>query len=518
MMEQPIIITVYTQVYNTKPYIRQCIESVLNQTFPYFEYYVIDNGSTDGCKEILEKYAAADSRIKLIRHEKNSIPAEGAKTALEKGIGRYYAILDSDDWWEPNYLESLIGFLERNQLDLALCGTVNDFEESKTSQIMRKLDAPVVLSLQQFAQCYPRLWVFPSTLWASVMRLDLFKKVDLSDVFSKHIVYGTDTIHMLRYMALCSRIGIDDTALYHYRIHPKSVTYQYDPYRFDANICCCEEIQRFLEQHNAFDATKQQWLKLVHLASMVATLNLLKEARIPEEKRIAECTRIATHPLTTVALSNHCTEREQWFVLMRTIVFNALGSGKLPDTADLYATLKILSPCCCRAVQPGVLGLFVREAKLRGALQRDDWDELVCHLMELIVQKRFTKQYDLGQVLCGLIPPESPLAEVTDVRFFRKYATVCMLVFSGNHLGALSEMTDILMKEKVIYAGEEFLQLYLSLAAIENQVPAFLFGKLQLAWFYLRQNRRDNCLSLVNELTEMGLENEELENLRHSLE
>ena len=69
------MITIYTQVYNAKPYIRQCVESVLHQTYPHFEYYLADNGSTDGCKEILEEYAASDSRIKLFRNEKNVIPS-----------------------------------------------------------------------------------------------------------------------------------------------------------------------------------------------------------------------------------------------------------------------------------------------------------------------------------------------------------------------------------------------------------------------------------------------------------
>ena len=65
-MEKEIMITIYTQVYNTKPYIRQCVESVLHQTYPHFEYYLVDNASTDGCKEILEEYAAADPRIRIL--------------------------------------------------------------------------------------------------------------------------------------------------------------------------------------------------------------------------------------------------------------------------------------------------------------------------------------------------------------------------------------------------------------------------------------------------------------------
>ena len=71
MKANKFAVTIYTLVYNTKPFLTRCVESVLNQTFTEFEYILIDNGSTDGCKELLEEYAAHDGRIRLIRFEEN---------------------------------------------------------------------------------------------------------------------------------------------------------------------------------------------------------------------------------------------------------------------------------------------------------------------------------------------------------------------------------------------------------------------------------------------------------------
>lgn len=73
-MNNSPLITVYTQVYNTKESdLRTCIESVLNQTYQNIEYFILDNGSTDGSCAILEEYAKKDSRIHLFRFEKNII-------------------------------------------------------------------------------------------------------------------------------------------------------------------------------------------------------------------------------------------------------------------------------------------------------------------------------------------------------------------------------------------------------------------------------------------------------------
>ena len=147
-------ISIYTQVYNTKQFLPQCIESVLSQTYQDFEYILIDNGSTDGCKEILEEYARQDSRIRLICFEENRVAPIWMEIAQNSGTGRYLTVLDSDDWWEPNYLESLIGFLEKNNLDLAVTGAANYFQEAQRSQVMRQLDEPVVFNRRQFARQY----------------------------------------------------------------------------------------------------------------------------------------------------------------------------------------------------------------------------------------------------------------------------------------------------------------------------------------------------------------------------
>lgn len=143
---------------------------------------------------------------------------------------------------------------------------------------------------------------------------------------------------------------------------------------------------------------------------------------------------------------------------------------------------------------------------------------MICRLMELIAQKRYTKQYDLGLMLGGLIPAKTPLEGMTDTRFFREYADICMLVFSENYSTALDQMTGLLLENKKLYAEEAVLELYLSLSALEDQVPAFLFGKMRLAWLYLKQGKREECQAVADELAEMGLDSEELSELRQALE
>lgn len=507
-------VTIYLQVYNTKPFLNQCVDSILSQSYDNFECIIADNGSTDGCEKILEDYARQDQRITLIRYEQNQ-RINFPQLIQKYGTGRFFTNIDSDDWWEPDYLKHMVKFMEENDLDLAITGTVQYLETHHADKLLRKLDSPIILTQKQFADKYPMFWTFPSTVWASVQKMSIYKADFKAPA---ELAYGGDTMHMLEYIKHCTRIGIDSSALYHYRIHPKSMSYLYDPRRFDANIVYYEQIKKFLELHHTFDPPKQEWLKRVHLASMTATLGLLRDARITDDEKLTECARIIEHPLTAVALSNDCDERKQWFSVMWGIVFSVLAREEFYNQETLYKVLQTLSPKCCEVAWSENLGLFAKETVLCNALRKDDWEQMICRLMELIVLKRYSKQYNLGQILGNLIPAQTPLEGITDARFFRKYADICMLVLSENYPAALDQMTGLLLEEKKLYATEEFLKLYLSLSALGEEIPAFLFGKTRLAWFYFRQGRREECRALVDELTEMGLDSEELSELRRALE
>ena len=109
-----------------------------------------------------------------------------------------------------------------------------------------------------------------------------------------------------------------------------------------------------------------------------------------------------------------------------------------------------------------------------------------------------------GGLLRGLLPEDSLLRQVEDPRFFQDHNDIARLVFNGGRLAALDQMTGLLTAGGPVKSEEPLLRLYLTLAALENQVPAFLFGKLRLAELYRRENRREECRALVAELEEMG--------------
>jgi glycosyltransferase involved in cell wall biosynthesis len=107
-------VSVIIPAYNRAAYINQTVDSVLEQTYKNLELIVVDDGSTDGTFEKLQEYG---DRITLLTHEgrANKGQAASINLGLRKATGKYVAILDSDDFWEPNKLDIQVNFLEKQQ-------------------------------------------------------------------------------------------------------------------------------------------------------------------------------------------------------------------------------------------------------------------------------------------------------------------------------------------------------------------------------------------------------------------
>lgn len=109
-------VSIITPLYNCSEYLEQAIQSVVSQTYQDWEMIMVDDFSTDKSIEIAQRYAAEDSRIKVLQLEKNSGAAVARNTAIEAAAGRFIAFLDSDDKWLPHKLETQIQFMQDNDV------------------------------------------------------------------------------------------------------------------------------------------------------------------------------------------------------------------------------------------------------------------------------------------------------------------------------------------------------------------------------------------------------------------
>jgi glycosyltransferase involved in cell wall biosynthesis len=113
-------VSVIMPVYNSEKYLREAIESILNQTYPNFEFIIIDDGSTDNSYKIAKSYK--DSRIKIFRHKKNKGIVDSLNEGIKKSTGKYIIRMDSDDISMSKRIKTQVLFMEKN-LNVGVCGS-----------------------------------------------------------------------------------------------------------------------------------------------------------------------------------------------------------------------------------------------------------------------------------------------------------------------------------------------------------------------------------------------------------
>lgn len=128
-MNQKKLISVIVPVYKTEKYIKQCVDSILNQTYKNLEIILVDDGSPDSCPEICDEYAKQDDRVVVI-HQNNTGLSGARNSALDICKGDYISFVDSDDWIETNAYEVLADKLATNCVDV-VCFTANVIKDGK---------------------------------------------------------------------------------------------------------------------------------------------------------------------------------------------------------------------------------------------------------------------------------------------------------------------------------------------------------------------------------------------------
>lgn len=107
-------VSIIVPVYNRPDYLRQALDSVLNQSMADWEMIIVDDASKDGSREVAEEYATVDSRIRVISLEKNSgNPARPRNVGMEYARSNRIAFLDSDDIWPSYKLERQLAFMDK---------------------------------------------------------------------------------------------------------------------------------------------------------------------------------------------------------------------------------------------------------------------------------------------------------------------------------------------------------------------------------------------------------------------
>lgn len=195
-------ISIIVPVYNTELYLRECIESILRQSFMNFEVLLVDDGSTDASGSICEDYAAKDTRIRVF-HQTNQGVTAARKLGLEYARGEFICFVDSDDKITSNALEILFSNM-RDGVDIVICDSERSGYATGNEFLNQLLKNEILISL-----------------WGKLYRKELLISSGALDI-RREINIGEDYLANIKMALLVSRIVYVPTVTYLYQYNPDS--------------------------------------------------------------------------------------------------------------------------------------------------------------------------------------------------------------------------------------------------------------------------------------------------------
>ena len=122
------VISVIIPVYKVENYLDRCVTSVVNQTYRDLDIILVEDGSPDSCPELCDEWAKRDNRIRVV-HKVNGGLSSARNAGLDIAAGSYVSFVDSDDWLEPDALETMMIWAQREHCDVVMAGTAKTYDD-----------------------------------------------------------------------------------------------------------------------------------------------------------------------------------------------------------------------------------------------------------------------------------------------------------------------------------------------------------------------------------------------------
>lgn len=215
------MVSIIVPVYKVEKYLRNCIESIINQTYKNLEIILVDDGSPDNCGELCDQWAKQDKRIKVI-HQENRGLAAARNRGLEYAINNsqnnqshFITFVDSDDSIDPNMYQVMVKAME-DGADIAICRhrIVQETDKLSLSQIKNNI------SLNNDALWEEVFGRLNNAVWNKLYRADLIGNTR----FPVGIIHGEDLLFNIDYLSKCQRGVLNLSQFYNYAKRENSIT------------------------------------------------------------------------------------------------------------------------------------------------------------------------------------------------------------------------------------------------------------------------------------------------------
>lgn len=221
MMNQPKV-QVIVPVYNAEKYLRRCLDSLLQQTYPGWEAILINDASKDGSAGIIGEYLQKDSRFRYTKLEENCGVSAVRNIGLSKLTGKYTAFLDADDYWEKDMLALLLARAEESACDVVQCRFIYDYPGGRQVLPKGAFNKDLLLEGRGLHKVFVRMMtgINMNHVCMKLIRTELLKDIR----FDSKLRTAEDLQFCVRLFRSVRRYCFVNKPLYHYCRNEESLT------------------------------------------------------------------------------------------------------------------------------------------------------------------------------------------------------------------------------------------------------------------------------------------------------
>lgn len=230
------LISIIVPVYNVEDYIKQCLDSILLQTYTNFEVIVVDDGSTDSSSEICDDFAKKDKRFNVI-HKENGGVSKARNIALDNVNGSYVVFVDSDDVLPKDALKKMIDETIATNSEVSVLGWYDFKDEDK--KIFECKKNKIILENENVLKSFLNDQYFTSVIWGKIYKSEIIN----NNRFDENIVIAEDFDFLYKVLKKVNRLSVNTFEIaYKYRVRETSAMRKKYNDKFENEVTLCEKV------------------------------------------------------------------------------------------------------------------------------------------------------------------------------------------------------------------------------------------------------------------------------------
>lgn len=247
-------VSILVPIYNVSQYIERCARSLFSQSYQRIEYIFVNDATTDDSVEklwtVIREFSHREKDVKIIHHENNQGSAAARISGLKASSGTYIAMIDSDDYVEPNMIEALYHCAVRCDADIVMSDVIVECGD-RSKVLVEKMPSGKSMYFESMLKGEDLTAFF----WNKLIRRTLFQHPECSLVDGMN--YLEDRHVMIRFFYFTEKIVHVDAAFYHYvQYNAGAITKNKGRKHFEDALLFWTLLDDFLKRHNEYEKYK----------------------------------------------------------------------------------------------------------------------------------------------------------------------------------------------------------------------------------------------------------------------